>query len=174
VLPLSSSSPSQRHRLRGRHVTASKFEFTVRGVTLSSLPRTVGIPHSRNTPFSLCWSDLTVISYSFGSYRPRITSAFYLSRDSYRLRARSHFVLESRARPPHLILVLEATLCSSFATPYRMARAFHFSRLYPVTEVLPKEALTQLPCAWSSLQTHQFSGSWLTAPFGMAQPHSFS
>lgn len=82
----------QLHSLRGRHVAAPSFEFMMKGVTLSSLPQPCE-SHTLELPVLSLSERFHCHFLQFPSYRRRITAAVYLSRDSFRLRARSHFDL---------------------------------------------------------------------------------
>jgi len=142
----------------------------VRVVTLSSLPQTVWIPHSRASRSSSWRSASTVISYSF-----RHTAGELLP-TSISCETPTGFgpvlTFSQRVRLPHHDLAFVATLYSLLSHHSVWLGASSDSTHLHRSRALPNLHSYSSPFVQSHLKRCQFLPSWLRASSGLTQPHS--
>jgi hypothetical protein len=164
--------PFRRRRFRVRHFAAPGSEFMVRVVTLSSLPQTVGIPHSQASR-SLSVGAL-LLPFPATSVVPAVNYYRLLSLTRL-LQASGPFSLRPKiagetAAPlsgvcGHPVLFFHHTAsCGRSLDFFRL----HSSRL----ESCRKKHSHSTPSSRRHPRLGRFYRSRLTAPSGLAQPHS--
>jgi hypothetical protein len=119
--------------------------------------------HNLRLPFSSPLERVYCHFLQFSSYRQRFTVAFYLSRDSTRLWARSYFL--SAGKTPHLSLVSETTLCS-FSAAQRLLWLDPYSAPRFLRSTSSEFGTYTVPLLYIVTCTCQFVPFWLRASSG--------